>query len=337
MIKTTLTQNLAKRMFGDQMKLLITGGCGFIGSNFIRYILEKYPDYKIINLDKLTYAGNPNNVKDVEKKFKDRYKFVKGDICNKKIVEKLISNVDVIVNFAAETHVDRSIIDAGSFVLTDIFGTYVLLEACRKFNKKFVQISTDEVYGSIEKGSFKETDKLEPRNPYSASKAGAELLARSYFITHEVPVIITRSSNNYGPYQYPEKIIPLFITNLIRGKKVPVYGDGKNIRDWLYVIDNCKAIDIVLHEGKSGEIYNIGGECEKTNIELTKMILKFMGKDESYIEYVPDRKGHDKRYSLDNTKIRKLGWRPETKFEDGLKQTVEWYKNNEWWWKPLVY
>jgi len=324
-------------MFGDQMKLLITGGCGFIGSNFIRYILEKYPDYKIINLDKLTYAGNPNNVKDVEKKFKDRYKFVKGDICNKKIVEKLISNVDVIVNFAAETHVDRSIIDAGSFVLTDIFGTYVLLEACRKFNKKFVQISTDEVYGSIEKGSFKETDKLEPRNPYSASKAGAELLARSYFITHEVPVIITRSSNNYGPYQYPEKIIPLFITNLIRGKKVPVYGDGKNIRDWLYVIDNCKAIDIVLHEGKSGEIYNIGGECEKTNIELTKMILKFMGKDESYIEYVPDRKGHDKRYSLDNTKIRKLGWRPETKFEDGLKQTVEWYKNNEWWWKPLVY
>jgi dTDP-glucose 4,6-dehydratase len=321
----------------DQMKLLVTGGCGFIGSNFIRYILEKYPDYKIINLDKLTYAGNPNNVKDVEKKFKDRYKFVKGDICNKKIVEKLISNVDVIVNFAAETHVDRSIIDAGSFVLTDIFGTYVLLEACRKFNKKFVQISTDEVYGSIEKGSFKETDKLEPRNPYSASKAGAELLARSYFITHEVPVIITRSSNNYGPYQYPEKIIPLFITNLIRGKKVPVYGDGKNIRDWLYVIDNCKAIDIVLHEGKSGEIYNIGGECEKTNIELTKMILKFMGKDESYIEYVPDRKGHDKRYSLDNTKIRKLGWRPETKFEDGLKQTVEWYKNNEWWWKPLVY
>jgi len=318
------------------MKLLITGGCGFIGSNFIRYILEKYPDYKIINLDKLTYAGNPNNVKDVEKKFKDRYKFVKGDICNKKIVEKLISNVDIIVNFAAETHVDRSIIDAGSFVLTDIFGTYVLLEACRKFNKKFVQISTDEVYGSIEKGSFKETDKLEPRNPYSASKAGAELLARSYFITHKLPVLITRSSNNYGPYQYPEKIIPLFITNLIRGKKVPVYGDGKNIRDWLYVIDNCKAIDIVLHEGKPGEVYNIGGECEKTNIELTNMILKFMGKDESFIEYVPDRKGHDKRYSLDNTKIRKLGWRPETKFEDGLKQTVEWYKNNEWWWKPLL-
>ena len=323
-------------MVDDQMKLLITGGCGFIGSNFIRYILEKYPDYKIINLDKLTYAGNPNNVKDVEKKFKDRYKFVKGDICNKKIVEKLISNVDIIVNFAAETHVDRSIIDAGSFVLTDIFGTYVLLEACRKFNKKFVQISTDEVYGSIEKGSFKETDKLEPRNPYSASKAGAELLARSYFITHKLPVLITRSSNNYGPYQYPEKIIPLFITNLIRGKKVPVYGDGKNIRDWLYVIDNCKAIDIVLHEGKPGEVYNIGGECEKTNIELTNMILKFMGKDESFIEYVPDRKGHDKRYSLDNTKIRKLGWRPETKFEDGLKQTVEWYKNNEWWWKPLL-
>jgi len=318
------------------MDILVTGGCGFIGSNFIRFMLQKYPDYKITNLDKLTYAGNPNNLRDVEKQFKERYKFVKGDICDREVVNELVKDVDVVINFAAETHVDRSIIDAGSFVLTDVFGTYMLLEACRKFDKKFFQISTDEVYGSIEKGSFKEDDKFEPNSPYSASKAGAELLIRAYFVTHGLPVLITRSSNNYGPYQYPEKIIPLFITNLLRGKKVPLYGDGSNVRDWLYVIDNCKAIDIVLHKGKIGEAYNVGGNCEKTNLELTKKILSLLGKDESYIEYVEDRKGHDKRYSLDISKIIKLGWRPETPFDEGLKKTVEWYKNNEWWWRPLV-
>ncbi len=314
------------------MKLLITGGAGFIGSNFVKHIIREYPAYEITVLDKLTYAGNKNNLKEDLKKIK----FIKGDVCDKKIVEKLVKKSDVIVHFAAETHVDRSIIDAGSFVLTDVFGTYQLMEACKKFGiEKFVHISTDEIYGQIIRGSFRETDKLEPRNPYSASKAGAELLARSFFITHNVPVVITRSSNNFGPYQHPEKMIPLFITNAMQNKKLPLYGDGKNIRDWLHVADNCKAIDLVMHEGKTGEIYNIGGDNERMNIDITRLILKFLGKPESLIEFVRDRPGHDIRYSLDSTKIKKLGWRTEFKFEEALRQTVEWYKKNSWWWKPL--
>ncbi|MFH1721107.1 MAG: dTDP-glucose 4,6-dehydratase [Candidatus Altiarchaeota archaeon] len=317
------------------MKLLVTGGAGFIGSNFIRHMLDKYSDYEIVNLDKLTYAGNLENLRDIEGN--PRYRFVKGDICDKKVVEKSTKDCEAIINFAAETHVDRSIIDAGSFVHTDVFGTYRLLEAARKYDiETYLQISTDEVYGSIEEGSFKEGDVLEPNSPYSASKGGAELLIRSYNVTYGLPTLVTRSSNNYGPYQYPEKVIPLFITNLIEGKKVPLYGDGLNVRDWLYVIDNCKAIDLVLHKGKKGEIYNIGGEYEVTNLELTKKILELMGEGEEHIERVADRLGHDRRYSLNCEKAKKLGWKPETSFDAGLKQTARWYQENSQWWKPLV-
>lgn len=317
------------------MKLLITGGAGFIGSNFILSILKKHPEYEVINLDKLTYAGNLQNLKDVEKNKK--YSFIKGDICNKETVENVCKDVDIIVNFAAETHVDRSIIDAGNFVTTDVLGTYRLLEAARKYDvEKYVQISTDEVYGSIDAGSFKETDRLEPSSPYSASKAGGDMLAHSYFVTHRLPVVITRSSNNFGPYQYPEKLIPFFITNAMRNKKLPLYGDGKNVRDWLYVLDNCDAIDLVMHKGKEGETYNIGSGNEITNIDITTMILKELRKPESLIEFVPDRKGHDRRYSLDITKIRKLGWKPGHDFKTALSKTIRWYAENEWWWKSLI-
>ncbi len=313
--------------------ILVTGGCGFIMSNLIRLLLKK--DYKIINLDALTYAGRMENTED----FKDNknYQFVKGNICDKTVVEELVKKSDIVVNGAAETHVDRSIIDAGSFVLTDVFGTYTLLEACRKFGiEKFVHISTDEVYGSRKKGSFEENDKLEPNSPYSASKAGADLLVRAYQVTHKLPIVITRSSNNYGPFQYPEKIIPLFITNLLLGKKVPLYGDGLNVRDWLYVMDNCRAIELIITKGKTGEIYNIASGQELTNLELTKKLLKMLGKDENDIEFVQDRKGHDFRYSIDTEKIRKLGWSTETAIDNGLKETVDWYKNNENWWRPLI-
>jgi len=316
------------------MKYLITGGAGFIGSNFIRYLLNKYKDIEIVNLDKLTYCGNLENLKDVENK--ENYKFVEGDICNEKLVNDLMKDVDVVVHFAAETHVDRSIMDSSSFVKTDVIGTYILLEASRKNNiKKFIQISTDEVYGSVEKDSFKETDELKPRNPYSASKAGADRLAYSFYCTYNIPVIITRSSNNFGPYQYPEKLIPLFVTNLIEGKKVPVYGDGLNIRDWIYVLDNCDGIDFVINNGNVGEVYNIGGNNEKTNLEITKLVLSFLGKDESSVEYIKDRLGHDKRYSLDSTKISSLGWKPKFDFSNAFKETVDWYKNNEDWWKKI--
>jgi dTDP-glucose 4,6-dehydratase len=317
------------------MKILVTGGAGFIGSNFIRLMLRKHPDYEITNLDKLTYAGNLDNLKDVEKN--PRYKFVRGDVCDKNIVEKHMKGCDAVVHFAAETHVDRSIIDAGSFVLTDVFGSYRLLEAAKLLGiERFMHISTDEVYGSIEDGVFREADRLEPRNPYSASKAGAELLARSYHITHKLPVIVTRSSNNFGPYQYPEKFVPLFTINALKNKPLPLYGDGKNVRDWLHVADNCEAIDIILHKGKSGEIYNIGGGNERTNIEVARSILGFLGKPESLIRFVEDRKGHDRRYALDSSKIAKLGWRPGPNFEGRLRETIEWYKNNEWWWKKLI-
>ncbi|MCX6777206.1 MAG: dTDP-glucose 4,6-dehydratase [Candidatus Micrarchaeota archaeon] len=316
------------------MKLLVTGGAGFIFSNFIRYMLQKYPDYEIINLDKLTYCGRIENTLDF--KNNKRYRFVKGDVCNRKLVEKLTRNVDTIIHGAAETHVDRSIIEAGTFVRTDVFGTYSLLEAARKNDvERYIQISTDEVYGSTMKGSFRETDPLNPSSPYSASKAGADMLVMAYHRTHNLPVMITRSSNNYGPYQFPEKLVPLFVINLLRDKKVPLYGDGLNMRDWLYVTDNCRAIDTVLHKGKIGDVYNIASSEEMTNLGITKMLLRLLGKPEDMIQFVEDRKGHDFRYSIDNSKVRKLGWKPDVSFKAGLKSTVEWYKSNEWWWKPL--
>ncbi|MDP3791643.1 MAG: dTDP-glucose 4,6-dehydratase [Candidatus Omnitrophota bacterium] len=316
-------------------KLLVTGGAGFIGSNFIRYMLGKYEDYRITNIDNLTYCGNLENLKDIKKN--KRYKFVKGDITDAKVVEKLVKGSDCVVNFAAETHVDRSIKDPSVFIKTNVFGTYTLLEMVKKVGAElYIQISTDEVYGSIPKGYSKETDPLEPNSPYSASKAGADLLARSYFVTYGLPVIITRSSNNFGPYQYPEKVIPLFVTNLLQDKKIPLYADGMNVRDWLYVVDNCEAIDVVMHKGKVGEIYNIGVGGETTNIELTHAMLALLGKDESMIEYVKDRPGHDKRYALDITKLKALGWKPKHDFKYALELTIEWYKKNTAWWQKLI-
>jgi dTDP-glucose 4,6-dehydratase len=285
-------------------------------------------------LDALTYAGNKDNLKDLDGN--PRYSFYHGNICDEKIVDELMSNVNMVVNFAAETHVDRSIHAAGEFINTDIKGTFVLLEAAKKYNiKKFLHISTDEVYGSIEEGSFTEESNLEPNSPYSSSKAGADLLVRSYFVTFGVPVLITRSSNNYGPFQYPEKLIPLFITNLIDDISVPVYGDGKNVRDWLHVLDNCAGIDIVLHSGKLGEVYNIGAGNEKENIEITNTIIKTLGKSDDLIKYVKDRPGHDRRYSVDISKIKKLGWKPKYDFRDGIKDTIDWYVSNEEWWRKI--
>lgn len=316
------------------MKILVTGGCGFIGSNFIRGMLKKYPAYKIVNLDKLTYCGNPDNLRDIESD--KRYAFIKGDICDKKAVEGAIKSCGAVINFAAESHVDRSISDASEFIRTNIHGVYTLLEAAKRHNvKRFIQISTDECYGSINKGSFKETSPLRPNSPYSASKAGGDHLAMSYYKTFKLPVIITRSSNNFGPYQYPEKVIPLFITNLLENKKVPLYGDGMNVRDWLYVADNCSAIDLVLHKGKIGEVYNIGGSFEVPNIELTKIILKNLGKTDKLIYYVTDRLGHDRRYSLDSARVRKLGWKPSKSFDTAIKETIKWYKANTTWWQKL--
>jgi dTDP-glucose 4,6-dehydratase len=316
-------------------KLLVTGGAGFIGSNFIRYILSSCRDYEITNLDKLTYCGNLENLKDIEDD--KRYRFVKGDIADAAVVDGLVAKADIVVNFAAETHVDRSIIDPEAFIRTNITGTHTLLEAAKKHGiDLFIQISTDEVYGSVEKGSSKEDDGLFPNSPYSASKAGADLLARSYFVTFRLPVIITRSSNNFGPYQYPEKVIPLFITNAVHDKKLPLYADGMNKRDWLFVEDNCEAIATVLNKGTPGEIYNIGIGRDITNIELTRAILDILGKPESLIEFVKDRPGHDKRYSLDIDKLKNLGWKPKRDFKKALKLTVDWYKDNNEWWQRLV-
>ncbi|MCZ7355840.1 MAG: dTDP-glucose 4,6-dehydratase [Candidatus Methanoperedens sp.] len=315
------------------MKLLITGGAGFIGSNFVRYMLEKRPDDEIVVIDKLTYAGRLENLDDIKKKIS----FIKGDICSREDVEKAIKDCDIVFNFAAETHVDRSIKEPGAFIKTDVLGTYTLLEAARKYEiKKYIQISTDEVYSSIEKGSFKEDDILKPASPYSASKAGADLLVGAYYKTYGLPVLTTRSSNNFGPYQYPEKLIPLFIINAIQNKPLPVYGDGMNVRDWIYVLDNCSAIDMVYQKGTPGEIYNIGAGNEKTNLEITDLILSELDKPNSLIKFVEDRPGHDRRYSLDFTKIKRLGWEPEHDFETSLKSTIKWYKKNEWWWKPLL-
>jgi dTDP-glucose 4,6-dehydratase len=318
------------------MKILVTGGSGFIGSNFIRYIVGKQPSATIFNLDKLTYAGNSSSLRDIEQDA--RYRFIHGDICDAVLVKDLLmrEKIRTIVHFAAESHVDRSISDASDFIRTNVLGTFTLLEAALSEHvDRFIHISTDEVYGSRPKGSFKETDPLNPSSPYSSSKAASDLIARSYFITHGVPVLITRCTNNYGPYQYPEKLIPLFITNLLEGKKIPVYGTGKNVRDWIHVLDHCQAIQCILENGTPGEIYNIGSGNEWSNIEITNKILKALDKDESCIEYVQDRPGHDLRYSLDSSKLKSLGWKPEYSFGQGLQDTVEWYTANEWWWHPL--
>ncbi|MGZ7168497.1 MAG: dTDP-glucose 4,6-dehydratase [Halobacteriota archaeon] len=315
------------------MKLLITGGAGFIGSNFVRHILTEYPSAEVSVLDKLTYAGNVNNLKDVRADIE----LIKGDICDKEIVSRSIRNCEGVINFAAETHVDRSIVDAQAFVQTDIVGTHVLLEAAKEHNvKQYLQVSTDEVYGSIKEGSFREGDPLNPSSPYAASKAGADLLALSYAKTYGLPCAITRSSNNYGPYQHPEKLIPHFITNALRNRPLTVYGRGDNVRDWIHVCDNCRAIDLVRRKGKSGEVYNIGGGNERSNLEITKTILELLGKPSTLMSFTADRPGHDYRYSVDCSKIQALGWRSETAFKEGLAQTVSWYKDNEWWWAPLV-
>jgi dTDP-glucose 4,6-dehydratase len=317
-----------------KMKLLITGGAGFIGSNFIKFILNKHPDYKIINLDKLTYAGNPDNLKDIETN--KNYTFIKGDICDSDLVAKLMKDVDIVVHFAAETHVDRSMMEAGIFMQTDVFGTFTLLNAAKNNNiKKFIHISTDEVYGSIESGSVTEDNPLNPANPYSASKAGADLLASSYFKAYKVPTIIVRSSNNFGPYQHVEKLIPLFATNAIENEKLPLYGDGLNKREWLYVVDNCEAIDFLMHNGIVGQVYNVGSNIEKTNLEIAKNIVKHLGKREEIISFVKDRISHDKRYSIDCSKIRKLGWKPRFDFENALKDTIKWYEKNSWLWSKI--
>ena len=314
------------------MKILVTGGAGFIGSNFILYLARNYPSCRIVNLDKLTYAGNIENLKDIERS--KNYTFVRGDICNQKLVEKVISGCDYIVHFAAESHVDRSIVDAQNFIRTNVFGTYVLLQAALKVKiKRFIHVSTDEVYGSCKTGFFDEKSLLHPSSPYSASKASSDLLAHSFFVTHKLPILITRSSNNFGPRQYPEKIIPLFVTNLLEGKKVPLYAQGKNVRDWIYVEDNCRAIDTVLRKGKIGETYNIAAGNYLTNIVLTKTILKIMNQPASMIKRVKDRPGHDFRYAIDTTKIERLGFKPFVKFEEGLVRTVNWYISHRPWWK----
>lgn len=318
------------------MKLIVTGGAGFIGSNFIRMLLRSERDYKILNFDKLTYAGNPDNLRDVERA--RGYDFIKADIRDGSRVRRTVSKFkpDAIINFAAETHVDRSIMGAGDFVKTDVFGTYTLLEAAKEFAVgRYIQISTDEVYGSIDRGSFRETSAISPNSPYAASKAAGDMLCRSYFVTYGLNAIITRSSNNYGPYQYPEKVIPLFITNALEDAPLPLYGDGKNVRDWIYVEDNCRAIEIVLRKGRAGEVYNISGGAEIENIKLASNILKILGKPEILVKRVGDRPGHDRRYSLDASKTRKLGFRPSTDFAEGLKKTVNWYRRNTAWWKKL--
>lgn len=321
------------------MKLLITGGAGFIGSNFVCYMVEKYPNYRIVNLDNLTYAGNLTNLKGIESK--QNYLFVKGDISDTQFIDELFEKeqFDYVINFAAESHVDRSITEPDIFIKTNVLGTQVLLDAAKNIRvKKYVQVSTDEVYGTLgDTGYFTEETPLAPNSPYSASKAGADLLVRAYHETFGLPVNITRCSNNYGPYHFPEKLIPLMIINALHNKPLPVYGDGLNIRDWLYVEDHCQAIDLVLHKGVSGEVYNVGGHNERTNIDVVKTILTELNKPESLIKFVDDRLGHDRRYAIDATKLRtKLGWKPAYTFEDGIKQTIHWYVENKAWWENII-
>lgn len=316
-------------------EVLVTGGAGFIGSNFVRYALHNHADWHITTLDKLTYAGRMENLHDVLDN--SQHTFVHGDIADAEIAGPLVRRAELIVHFAAETHVDRSLLSAGDFIRTDVVGTFVLLEAARTAPalRRFVQVSTDEVYGNVTAGRSRETDELKPRNPYSASKAAADRLAYSYWATFGVPVVVGRASNNFGPYQFPEKVIPLFVTNAIDDIPVPLYGDGLNVRDWLHVTDHCRALDLMIEKGTSGEVYNIGGGNEVANVDLTRAILDLLGKPESLITRVPDRPGHDRRYSLDTTKLSALGWQPRVTFHDGLRETVAWYRGNEWWWRPV--
>ncbi|MFY9488618.1 MAG: dTDP-glucose 4,6-dehydratase [Solirubrobacterales bacterium] len=316
------------------VKILVTGGAGFIGSNYARYVLAKHPDDEVVVLDKLTYAGRRENLADVEAD--PRLTFVHGAIEDRQAVDSVISGCDAIVNFAAESHVDRSIEDPEAFITTDVIGTHVLLEAAREAKiARYLQISTDEVYGSIESGSFTEQSPIDPSSPYSASKAGGDMLVQAYFRTYAVPALICRASNNYGPFQYPEKLIPLCVLNALAGDKLPVYGDGMQVRNWLYVEDHCSGIDAVLRQGHEGEVYNIGGPDECPNIDVVRRIIELTGRDESLIEYVTDRPGHDRRYSLSSDKTRALGWEPQTHFLEGLERTVAWYRDNESWWAPI--
>ena len=315
--------------------VLVTGGAGFIGSNFVKHALAAHPDWRITTLDKLTYAGRLENLREVENH--PRHVFVRGDVADPAVAAPLVKAAEIVVHFAAETHVDRSLMSAGEFITTDVFGTFVLLDAARQAPglRRFVQISTDEVYGSVPEGSSRETDELRPRNPYSASKAGADRLAYSYWATYGVPVVITRASNNYGPNHFPEKVIPLFITNALDDIPVPLYGDGLQERDWLHVSDHCAAIDLLIDQGTAGEVYNVGGGNHVRNVDLTREILALVGKPESLIRHVEDRQGHDRRYSLDTAKLQSLGWRPRVAFESGLRDTVDWFRRNEWWWRPI--
>jgi dTDP-glucose 4,6-dehydratase len=315
--------------------VLVTGGAGFIGSNFVRHALRTHAEWHVTTLDKLTYAGRRENLHDVMDD--PRHRFVHGDIADAAVSAPLVERSEIVVHFAAETHVDRSIMAAGDFIRTDVEGTFVLLEAARRASslRRFVQISTDEVYGSVPVGASRETDELKPRNPYAASKAGADRLAYSYWATYQVPVIITRASNNYGPYQFPEKVIPLFVTNAIDDIPVPLYGDGRNVRDWLHVEDHCRALDLLIERGENGEVYNVGGGNDVMNVELTHRILGTLGKPVTLIKPVADRLGHDRRYSLDTTKLRGVGWQPQVPFEEGLVATIDWYRRNEWWWRPI--
>jgi dTDP-glucose 4,6-dehydratase len=317
------------------VKVLVTGGAGFIGSNYVRHVLATHRDWEVTTLDKLTYAGRLENLK--EAMDNPRHQFIKGDVADPGVAGPLVAESHIVVHFAAETHVDRSILNAGEFITTDVYGTFVLLEAARQAPdlRRFVQVSTDEVYGSVPDGASRETDELKPRNPYSASKAGADRLAYSYWATYGVPVVITRASNNYGPNQFPEKVIPLFITNAIDNIPVPLYGDGLNERDWLHVSDHCRALDVVIEQGVPGEVYNVGGGNHVRNIDLTHKILELIGKPQSLIRPVVDRPGHDRRYSLDTAKLQALGWEPRVHFEMGLLETVSWYRQNEWWWRPI--
>ena len=317
------------------VQVLVTGGAGFIGSNFVLYALAAHPDWRVTTLDKLTYAGRLENLRDVMGD--PRHRFVEGDVADPEVAAPLVENAAIVVHFAAEPHVDRSLQEAGAFITTDVYGSFVLLDAARRAPRlrRFVQISTDEVYGSVPTGSSTETDELKPRNPYAASKAGADRLAYSYWATHDVPVIITRASNNYGPRQFPEKVIPLFVTNAIDGLEVPLYGDGRNVRDWLHVEDHCRAIDLLIEKAENGEAYNIGGGNEVENIDLTHRILDALNRPHSLIKPVQDRPGHDRRYSLDTAKLRGLGWQPRHPFEEALATTVSWYRDNDWWWRPI--
>ena len=316
-------------------EVLVTGGAGFIGSNFVRYALRTHADWRVTTLDKLTYAGRRENLRDVMQD--PRHEFVHGDIADAAVAGPLVERSNVVVHFAAETHVDRSLLHAGDFIRTDVEGTWVLLEAARRAKalERFIQISTDEVYGSVPTGASVETDELKPRNPYAASKAGADRLAYSYWATYELPIVITRASNNYGPYQFPEKVIPLFATNAIDDIQVPLYGDGRNVRDWLHVDDHCRAVDLLIERGVNGDVYNVGGGNDIMNVELTHRILDGLGKPRTLIKPVADRPGHDRRYCLDTTKLRAAGWAPQVAFDAGLQQTIEWYRDNAWWWRPI--